>query len=566
MIKKPSKAFTSLLLTCAITLTACSSPSGTDETTSEATPATSQLPETTTVQEETTAAENALVKAPEAPVIADRTKVDPSKITYADSYTFEKLTYDGINEMEFNGIFEAEAADEYSGMTVKTDDSCSDGAFVSISSNNGYSLSINLPSTQYYKVTVSTKADSHKENSLLINGEKVMNVISEAGDWQQVSADGIFLTEGENIISLGDGWSWFSMDYITIENSASIPDSLYAGVDNSTLVNPYANLKTQNIYQYLKAVYGKRILSGQCTDYGHNTETDAIFNGLGKYPALRTFDFIYDSYSYAKGHPRKTDMKLAIEWSNEGGLVVFDWHWFAPAGTCAFYTKDTDFRIPQARTTDDIDITYMDFEDVQKLRREDLVSVATVMLINDIDNIASMLQEMEDNNVTVMFRPLHEADGGWFWWGATGPEDYIWLWRLLYNRLTNYNGLDNIIWVWNAGSPEWYPGDEYVDIASYDIYNSAHDYTVSPSILSSINEWTGGNKLISMSECATMPDPELIVRDNAYWLWFAVWNWDYIIEKLSHELSDAYTDFDMMEKVYNSDVVITRDQLPDFDY
>ena len=65
-----------------------------------------------------------------------------------------------------------------------------------------------------------------------------------------------------------------------------------------------------------------------------------------------------------------------------------------------------------------------------------------------------------------------------------------------------------------------------------------------------------------MSECATMPDPDLIVRDNAYWLWFAVWNWDYIVLLGTTHLSDKYTSFDMMEKVYNSEVIITRDEFP----
>lgn len=74
--------------------------------------------------------------------------------------------------------------------------------------------------------------------------------------------------------------------------------------------------------------------------------------------------------------------------------------------------------------------------------------------------------------------------------------------------------------------------------------------------------WAKNGKLVTMSECATMPDPELIVRDNAYWLWFAVWNWDFIVVNGTTQLSDAYTAFDMMEKVYHSDVVITRDELP----
>lgn len=77
--------------------------------------------------------------------------------------------------------------------------------------------------------------------------------------------------------------------------------------------------------------------------------------------------------------------------------------------------------------------------------------------------------------------------------------------------------------------------------------------------------------MLAMSECATMIDPDLIERDNVYWLYFSVWNWDYIVKRdpnnpdtIISELSDAYTSYEMMEKVYNSEVIITRDELPKF--
>ena len=130
--------------------------------------------------------------------------------------------------------------------------------------------------------------------------------------------------------------------------------------------------------------------------------------------------------------------------------------------------------------------------------------------------------------------------------------------------MTDYHELDNLIWVWNAQDEGWYPGDDCCDIAAIDIYGAAHDYGVSPATLADMREWSGGDKMVTMSECATMPDPDLIVRDNAYWLWFAVWNWDYIVKDGTTELSDAFTDFDMMKKVYDSEVIITRDELPEF--
>lgn len=234
---------------------------------------------------------------------------------------------------------------------------------------------------------------------------------------------------------------------------------------------------------------------------------------------------------------------------------------YAPYGECAFYSKDTSFSLANAVT--DIDLSKVDDAELENLYANSKISIEAYKIIKDIDNISALMQRMEDANVTVMWRPLHEASGGWFWWGASGADAYKWLWKLMYHRMTDYHELDNLIWVWNAQSADWYPGDEYCDISATDIYNRAYDYGTSPGLLAEMTGWSDG-KLVTMSECATMPDPDLIVRDNAYWLWFAVWNWDFIVKNGTTELSDAYTSFDMMKKVYNSDVIITRDELPDF--
>ena len=491
-----------------------------------------------------------------------RTKVDPSAITYASSYSFDKLIYSGIEKMDHSAVVEAETAELNAGVVLKTDKAGYSGeGYIDISDNTAFSMSVDIPTSQYYNITVRHCAGSHKENPLLFNGSKAMDIVSESGDWVETTVDGIFLEKGENKITLGAGWSWFSLDSIRIENGEPLSDSIYEGIDD-TLCNPYANLKTQNIYQYLKAVYGKRTLAGQCTDYGNNTETDALFMGIGKYPAVRTFDFIFDSMSFCHGTPQAKDVDLAIQWSNDGGLVVYDWHWYAPYNECAFYSEDTSFSLANAVT--DVDLSMVNDQELEELYSTEKITIEAYKIIKDIDNISALMQRMEDAGVTVMWRPMHEASGGWFWWGASGPDAYKWLWKLMYHRMTDYHELDNLIWVWNAQSAEWYPGDEYCDISAIDIYNQAYDYGTSPSLLKDMSEWSDSKKLVTMSECATMPDPDLIVRDNAYWLWFAVWNWDFIVKNGTTELSDAYTSFDMMKKVYNSDVIITRDELPDF--
>ncbi len=480
-----------------------------------------------------------------------------------ENFQYEKLVFEGIEKVAYSAIIEAEEAELNGSVKLMTDAAGYSGeGYVDITDNTGFRLKVDIPASQYYKLTVRHRAGSHKENPLMFNGRKAMDIYSENGDWQETTVDGVFLEKGENEITLGAGWSWFSLDSIKIEDGEPLSNSIYENV-TAELCNPNANEKTKRIYRYLRSVYGKRTLSGQCTNYGTNTETTALFLGYGKYPAVRTFDFIYDSLNCCKGNPRATDVRLAIDWSKEGGLVAFDWHWHAPIGPIEFYTDKTDFRLSNAVTEEDI--AELSLAEIQKLYDEGKISEETFAIIKDIDNISALMQRMEDENVTVMWRPLHEASGGWFWWGASGADAYKWLWKLMYRRMTDYHGLDNLIWVWNAQSADWYVGDEYCDICAIDIYSAAYDYGTSPSTLAEVAGWANNGKLVTMSECATMPDPDLIVRDNAYWLWFAVWNWDYIVKNGTTQLSDAYTAFDMMEKVYNSDVIITRDELPNFE-
>jgi len=478
-------------------------------------------------------------------------------------YTFEKLKIDAVQEMDFECLIEAEDAEKSEGISVKTDKPGYSGSgYIDISDNASLKLSVDIPASQYYKITVRHCADSHKENPLLFNGVRTMDIYSENGGWTETSVNGIFLEKGQNKITLGDGWSWFSLDSILIEKGEPLSEEIYSGVDEN-LCNPNANEKTKKIYQYLKSIYGKRILAGQCTNYGTNTETDALYLGLGKYPAVRTFDFIYDSISFCGGKPQAKDVKLAVDWSSDGGLVAFDWHWYAPYNECEFYSEKTSFKLSNAVTEENI--ANADAEEIKSLYDSGRISIEALKIIEDIDNISALMQNLEDKNVTVMWRPLHEAGGGWFWWGASGEEPYKWLWKLMYERMTNYHRLENIIWVWNGQDKDWYPGDDYCDIIAMDIYNNAYDYGTSPNILAEASGWANNSKLVTMSECAAMPNPELIVRDNAYWLWFAVWNWDYIVVNGTTELSGAYTSLDMMKKVYDSEVVITRDELPDFD-
>jgi mannan endo-1,4-beta-mannosidase len=96
-----------------------------------------------------------------------------------------------------------------------------------------------------------------------------------------------------------------------------------------------------------------------------------------------------------------------------------------------------------------------------------------------MDILAQGLQELKDNGVVVLWRPFHEMNGGWFWWGGQDPQTFHKLWRQMFDYFTKTKKLDNLIWVYgpNHGpkTAAYYAGDRYVDLVGLDAYTDFVD-------------------------------------------------------------------------------------------
>ena len=68
-------------------------------------------------------------------------------------------------------------------------------------------------------------------------------------------------------------------------------------------------------------------------------------------------------------------------------------------------------------------------------------------LLDGLDHAVPYLKRLQSDSVPILWRPFHEMDGGWFWWGRGGAENFVRLWRLMYDRYTHVHGLRNLIWV-----------------------------------------------------------------------------------------------------------------------
>ena len=245
----------------------------------------------------------------------------------------------------------------------------------------------------------------------------------------------------------------------------------------------------------------------------------------------------------------------AIEWGRDnGGLVTFTWHWNVPSdeectdGGIAFYVESTG------------NTPYTTFSISRALEEG---TWENKKLLADIDLIAGELKKLQEADVPILWRPLHEAEGAWFWWGAEGPEPCKQLYRLLYDKLTNEYGLDNLIWEWTGStSPaaaDWYPGDDVVDIVGYDKYNAMDGQPNLSSIAStfySLVQGTDGQKMVAMTENDSIPSLDNLVNDRAAWLYFCPWYMNYLTSEQNNPV-------DNLIEIYNSEYCITLDELPD---
>ncbi len=396
-------------------------------------------------------------------------------------------------------------------------------------------LKINVPRANNYKLSLSYRVQKNsgdKYTGISINGQQYREIeLKENGEFTTKTMT-VSLQKGINIFKLYNGWGYFDIDYIQIEEDISLKK-------HQRLVNKNASLETRKLMNFLLDTNGKKIISGQ-QDF---SDVEWISSNFGKKPAIVGFDFL--NYTVEDSTHAYQDVEKAISWSKNGGIVAFLWHWIAPKNKenekvdykRGFYTKYTSFDIKYA-------LENQNSEEYQ-------------LLIRDIDKIAYQLKRLEQEKIPILFRPLHEAEGKWFWWGAKGPEYAIELYHLLYNRLTNIHKINNLIWVWNSISPQWYPGDDYVDIISYDSYPSAGDYS-SQSVKYDLAMSLGkGNKLVAMSENGSIPDPELLKSYNISWSWFMTWRQEYL-------KNGIFNDYDHLAKVYTNEYVITLDELPSF--
>ena len=292
------------------------------------------------------------------------------------------------------------------------------------------------------------------------------------------------------------------------------------------------------VLDFINQISGKQTLAGQ-----HNKEPNAdpdkwtkfIKETTGKYPALWSGDFLFQQDNIDN---RWTMIHEAKKQWEMGAIINLMWHACPPdqGEPCGWDPGLLNAQLDDAHWTELI----TDGTPLNSIWKERM------------DDIAVYLQYLEDNDVEVLFRPLHEMNQGKFWWGGRpGPDGTAALYRITHDYFTIDKGLSNLIWVWDMQDmsrdfADYNPGDSYWEIFAFDVYDKGYDGSWYNYILPIV-----GNKPMAIGECSKLPSPETL-NQQPRWIFFMPW---------AELVKEANTE-DEIKALYNDPQVVTLDEMP----
>ena len=278
-------------------------------------------------------------------------------------------------------------------------------------------------------------------------------------------------------------------------------------------VNKNASPEARALLSYLYSISGKKIISGHHNGgRDFNKWSQYVKDMTGKYPEVWGSDF--GNY-YREGNAEAI-VQESIRRYHEGYIVTLMWHTGRPQDNPPFDWATST----QGEMSDQ--------------EWKELTTPGTALHSKwetRVDTIASYLKELRDAHIPVLWRPYHEMNGIWFWWGDKKGEDgYAKLWKMMYDRFVNVHHLNNLIWVWNTNAPRdrendeaydyelYFPGLDYVDVLAADVYHNDYRQSHHDQLLK-----LAQGKVIALGEVGEVPTTE-ILDNQPMWAWFMIWS------------------------------------------
>lgn len=468
--------------------------------------------------------------------------------------------------------YEAETQTLSTGAIIRDSAGVSGNKYVN---SNGMTFGVTVDSAGIYDLVVKLWVKQYDwfNSSIHINGGStalatfLTNSPSLAFTPYTLTASGK-LNAGKNTVTVNGGTA--NYDYLTVERH---PKAVF-DLDAAPVV-PNATEAARKVKTFLTRNFGSKTIAGMMIgdnafnyDYGNMrlietcvpTDSCKVADSLttflgqedirlfkqksGEYPALGGFDMLFATGGHSdegwfRGYT-DNNVRMAKQLWKLGGIPAFTWHWKVGKDT-VFYSKSKGFN--NAACTDGVAGTSADntcFNYTNAFADKNCTDVNTASteyksMMADLDSISKDFLQLQDSGVAAVWRPLHEAAGGWFWWGVGGSACYKALYRLVFDRMVNVNGVKNLIWTWNierdptigydfaALNPAWYPGDDVVDVIGVDIYNNSNDQKSNIGSFSKIVDAMGSKKVLALTENGPIPDVDSMATDGAVWSWWMPW-------------------------------------------
>jgi mannan endo-1,4-beta-mannosidase len=284
-----------------------------------------------------------------------------------------------------------------------------------------------------------------------------------------------------------------------------------------------ASPEARALLKFFYSISGEYMLTGQ-HNYpnvkGKNSEFAAGY--IGKTPVIYGTDWGFandnntDSY-----HARQDIVDEAIRQNKLGSIVTICWHAVPPTANEPVTFQPLPNANPAMLASVQGKLLDQQFKDI--------LTPGTALYQHwaaQVDTIAFYLKELQEAHVPILWRPYHEMNGDWFWWGGRqGEYSTIRLYRQLFDRLVNHHKLNNLVWLWSLDRPSlpvrkfsyFYPGNEFFDIGCLDVYGSDFNQAYYDSLL----VLTKG-KPIALAEVGNPPMPEILKRQPK-WTYYMIW-------------------------------------------
>jgi len=310
--------------------------------------------------------------------------------------------------------------------------------------------------------------------------------------------------------------------------------------------NPGLSDNGRALLKRLADNYGTATAAGQVEyrEEGQYVAVDYIKKVAERSPVIVGLDLMdYSPSRIEHGADPGTLIADALDIAQKGHVLTLSWHWNAPMHLIndhrepwsrGFYARATEFNLRYALANRG--------------------SPEYQALLRDLDAIGTQLQVLAEADVPVLWRPLHAADGRWFWWGAKGAESFKELWRLMFVRFTDQFQLNNLLWVYTGEDPDWYPGDDVVDLVGVDAYPGDQASTL-------LDYWTpllkkhNGRKMIALTEFGGVPSIDEMQAAGVWFSYFVSWT-----DQNRGKLGPMSVAPEHLRKVYQSPGVVSWDE------